>query len=76
MLWSFLGELQRRLHLRGVGHDLRVQLAALLDQPLLALVRLLQRPVQLLILLAEALQAFVADKLGQDLLEVPLQRVQ
>ena len=44
-----------------------IQLAALFDQSLLGLVALLQCPVQLLILAAEALQALIAHELLQHL---------
>ena len=44
-----------------------VELAALLDQPLLRFVALLERAVQLVVLGAEALEALVADELLQHL---------
>jgi hypothetical protein len=62
-----LRQLKCRLDLRCVGNDLAVELLALLDQALFALMRLLERTVQLLILLAEALEALVANKLSEDL---------
>mmetsp|Transcript_49604 Transcript_49604/g.142220 ORF Transcript_49604/g.142220 Transcript_49604/m.142220 type:complete len:378 (+) Transcript_49604:1523-2656(+) len=72
-LLVLLRQLQGSLHLDRILDNLGVQLAALLDQVLLTLVRLLERAVQLLVLLAEVLQGLVANELLQDLLEVPLQ---
>mmetsp|Transcript_7245 Transcript_7245/g.15802 ORF Transcript_7245/g.15802 Transcript_7245/m.15802 type:complete len:274 (-) Transcript_7245:39-860(-) len=71
-----LGEAQSSLNLRSIGHDLCIQLPAFLDEALLALVRLLQGPVKLLILEAEVLKRLVANELLQDLLEVLLQRLE
>mmetsp|Transcript_39020 Transcript_39020/g.96027 ORF Transcript_39020/g.96027 Transcript_39020/m.96027 type:complete len:542 (-) Transcript_39020:133-1758(-) len=67
-----LRQLQRGLHLGCIGHNLLVELATLLDQPLLALVRLLQRAVQLLVLHTEPLKRFVSDEVLEHLLEVAL----
>mmetsp|Transcript_27932 Transcript_27932/g.92772 ORF Transcript_27932/g.92772 Transcript_27932/m.92772 type:complete len:378 (-) Transcript_27932:48-1181(-) len=72
-LLVLLRQLQGSLHLDRILDDLGVQLAALLDQVLLTLVGLLERAVQLLVLLAEVLQGLVANELLQNLLEVPLQ---
>mmetsp|Transcript_162420 Transcript_162420/g.520530 ORF Transcript_162420/g.520530 Transcript_162420/m.520530 type:complete len:357 (+) Transcript_162420:1712-2782(+) len=67
------GKVEGHLDLRGIANDLSVELAALLDQPLLALVRLLEGPVEFLVLQAKVLQRLVADQLLEDLLEVLLQ---
>lgn len=45
-----LRELERCLDLRGIVDNLAVELATLLDQPLLLLVRFLECPMQLFVL--------------------------
>ena len=71
----FLGELQCRGHLDGVGHDLCIELPAFGHQPLLAVVRFPQGLGQLLILRAELLQALVSQEFAEHLLKLLLQHL-
>mmetsp|Transcript_9189 Transcript_9189/g.18315 ORF Transcript_9189/g.18315 Transcript_9189/m.18315 type:complete len:277 (+) Transcript_9189:1874-2704(+) len=71
-----LRELQRSLHLGCVRDDLLVELATLLDQALLAFMRLLQGPVQLFVFYTEALQRFIAHQILQNFLEVAFERLE
>lgn len=71
----FLGELQRRRHFGGAGHDLGVQLPAFGHQSFLVLVGVLEGSVEFLVLCAELFHARVLDQLIEDGLEVRLQRL-
>mmetsp|Transcript_91585 Transcript_91585/g.261776 ORF Transcript_91585/g.261776 Transcript_91585/m.261776 type:complete len:395 (+) Transcript_91585:1989-3173(+) len=68
-----LAQLERGVDLGRIVHDLRVELAHLLDQLALVLVRALEGPVKLLVLHPEALERLVSHQVRKDLLEVTLE---